>query len=84
MAIPNVFKIINLNNIKNYYYISEIGEVYSTYSNKILINDVRQHERHFWNCLYGVASQEQIKRILDGHKVTISDTIYQIVEPEKS
>ena len=42
-----------------------------------------QHERHFWNCLYGVASQEQIKRILDGHKVTISDTIYQIVEEKK-
>ena len=40
-----------------------------------LINDVRQHERHFWNCLYGVATQEQIKRILDGHKVIISDTI---------
>ena len=36
MAIPNGFKIINLNNIKNYYYISEIGKVYSTYSNKIL------------------------------------------------
>ena len=68
MAIPNGFKIINLNNIKNYY----------------LINNVRQHERHFWNCLYGVATQEQIKRILDGHKVIISDTIYQIVEPEKS
>ena len=43
-----------------------------------------QHERHFWNCLYGVATQEQIKRILDGHKVIISDTIYQIVEPIKS
>ena len=43
-----------------------------------------QHERHFWNCLYGVATQEQIKRILDGHKVTISDTIYQIIEEEKS
>ena len=68
MAIPNGFKIINLNNIKNYY----------------LINDVRQHERHFWNCLYGVATQEQIKRILDGHKVIISDTIYQIVEEKKS
>ena len=35
-----------------------------------LINNVRQHERHFWNCLYSVATQEQIKRILDGHKVT--------------
>ena len=49
-----------------------------------LINNIRQHERHFWNCLYGVATQEQIERILDGHKVIISDTIYQIVEPEKS
>lgn len=48
-----------------------------------LINDVRQHERHFWNCLYGVATQEQIERILDGHKVTISDTIYQIIEEKK-
>ena len=49
-----------------------------------LINDVRQHERHFWNCLYGVATQEQIERISHGHKVTISDTIYQIIEEEKS
>ena len=30
-----------------------------------LINNIRQHERHFWNCLYGVATQEQIKRILE-------------------
>ena len=43
-----------------------------------------QHERHFWNCLYGVATQEQIERISHGHKVTISDTIYQIIEEEKS
>ena len=43
-----------------------------------LINNIRQHERHFWNCLHSVASQEQIQRILDGHKVIISDTIYQI------
>ena len=49
-----------------------------------LINNIRQHERHFWNCLYGVATQEQIEIILDGHKVTISDTTYQIVESEKS
>lgn len=48
-----------------------------------LINDVRQHERHFWNCLHGVATQDQIKRILDGDKVTISDTTYQIVGQEK-
>ena len=47
-----------------------------------LINNVRQHERHFWNCLYGVASQEQIKRILDGDKVLIYESEYQIIENE--
>ena len=49
-----------------------------------LINDVRQHERHFWNCLYGVATQEQIERILDENKVIINEYIYQIIEEEKS
>ena len=33
-----------------------------------LINNIRQHERHFWNCLHSIASQEQIKRILEGYK----------------
>ena len=47
-----------------------------------LINDVRQHERHFWNCLYGVATQEQIKRILDENKVIINESEYQIIEEE--
>ena len=49
-----------------------------------LINNVRQHERHFWNCLYGVATQEQIQRILDGNKVIINESEYQIIEEEKS
>ena len=49
-----------------------------------LINDVRQHERHFWNCLYGVATQEQIKRILDDNKIIINEYEYQIIEEEKS
>ena len=49
-----------------------------------LINDVRQHERHFWNCLYSIASQEQIQRILDKNKVIINESEYQIIEPEKS
>ena len=49
-----------------------------------LINDVQQHERPFWNCLYGVASQEQIQRILDGNKVIINESEYQIIEKEKS
>ena len=47
-----------------------------------LINGIRQHERHFWNCLYGVATQEQIKRILDGDKVLIYESEYQIIENE--
>ena len=45
-----------------------------------LINNIRQHERHFWNCLYGVDSQEQIQRILDGNKVIINESEYQIIE----
>lgn len=49
-----------------------------------LINNIQQHERHFWNCLYGVASQEQIQRILDGNKVIINESEYQIIEEEKS
>ena len=49
-----------------------------------LINNIRQHERHFWNCLYGVATQEQIERILDKNKVIINESEYQIIEPEKS
>ena len=49
-----------------------------------LINDVRQHARHFWNCLYSIASQEQIQRILDKNKVIINESEYQIIEPEKS
>ena len=27
-----------------------------------LINNIRQHERHFWNCMYSIATQEQIKK----------------------
>lgn len=49
-----------------------------------LINNVRQHERHFWNCLHSIASQEQIKRILNGNKVIINESIYQIVEEEEA
>ena len=41
-----------------------------------LINDIRQHERHFWNCLHSIASQEQIQRILDGNKVKFGDNVF--------
>lgn len=47
-----------------------------------LINNIRQHERHFWNCLHSIASQEQ--RVLDGNKVIINESEYQIIEEEKS
>lgn len=49
-----------------------------------LINNIRQHERHFWNCLHSIASQEQIQRILDGYKVIINESEYRIIEEEKS
>lgn len=49
-----------------------------------LINNVRQHEIHFWNFLHSIASQEQIKRILEGYKVIINESEYQIIEKEKS
>lgn len=49
-----------------------------------LINNIRQHERHFWNCLHNIASQEQIQRVLDGNKVIINESEYQIIEEEKS
>lgn len=49
-----------------------------------LINNTRRHERHFWNCLYSIASQEQIQRILDENKVIINESEYQIIEEEKS
>lgn len=49
-----------------------------------LINNIRQHERYFWNCLHSIASQEQIQRILDGNKVIINESEYQIIEKEKS
>lgn len=45
-----------------------------------LINNIRQHERHFWNCLHSIASQQQIQRILDGNKVIINESKYQIIE----
>ena len=38
----------------------------------------------FLNCPYGVATQEQIERILDKNKVIINESEYQIIEPEKS
>lgn len=47
-----------------------------------LINNIRQHERHFWNCLHSIASQQQIQRILDGNKVIINESEYQIIEEE--
>ena len=51
---------------------------------KCIINGTRQHERHFWNCLYGVATQDQIVRILNGDKVLIYESEYQIIEDESN
>lgn len=47
------------------------------------INGTKDTERHFWNCLQGIASQLQIPRILDGHKVIIGGVEYQILFTEE-
>ena len=49
-----------------------------------LINDVRQHERHFWNCLHSVASQEKIQKRIDRKKVNNNESEYQIIEEKKT
>lgn len=47
-----------------------------------LINNIRQHERYFWNCLHSVASEYQIQQILSGKKLNIADSEYQIIDDE--
>lgn len=48
-----------------------------------LINDKRQPENHFWNCLHGLASELQLQRVLDGMALIIGTTKYQIIFEEK-
>lgn len=43
-----------------------------------LINDNRCTESHFWNCLHGLASESQIKRILEGQLILIGGITYKI------
>lgn len=46
------------------------------------INDRRQPEKYFWNCLSGIASQRQVQRLLDGIELIIGGVKYKI-EDEK-
>ena len=48
-----------------------------------IINGMRHPEHYFWNCLHCIATQEQIKRIMDGNKVIIDGTEYQISQEQK-
>lgn len=47
-----------------------------------LIDGTMTTERHFWNCLHGLASQPQLQRILDGYAVNVGGIIYQIINKE--
>ena len=44
-----------------------------------MIDGVRQPERYFWNLIHCIATEEQIKRILDGNKLLINGSEYQIL-----
>jgi hypothetical protein len=44
-----------------------------------LIDERRQPEQYFWNCLHILASDKQICRVLEGLPILIGSTRYQIV-----
>jgi hypothetical protein len=48
-----------------------------------MIDDARQPEQHFWNCLHILATEEQICRVLDGIPLLIGETRYQIIFEEE-
>ena len=47
-----------------------------------LINGMRHPEHYVWNCLHCIASEQQIQRILDGKKLIIATTEYQVIPNE--
>ena len=47
------------------------------------IDDKRQPENHFWNCVHGIASDRQITMLLDGVRLVIGGVSYQIVFNEE-
>jgi hypothetical protein len=47
-----------------------------------LIDNKRQPEMYFWNCLHILATDKQICRVLDGLPLLIGATKYQIIYEE--
>ena len=47
-----------------------------------LINGMRHPDHYFWNCLHCLATEAQIRRILDGNKLIIGATEYQLLPDE--
>ena len=43
---------------------------------------MRHPEQYFWSCLHCIATEKQIHRILDGFKVVIDGTTYEM-RPEE-
>ncbi len=43
-----------------------------------LINDTRHTETYFWNSLQSLATESQIKRVLDGKPIIIGGVSYRI------
>jgi hypothetical protein len=48
-----------------------------------LIDNTRQPEQYFWNCLHILATDDQICRVLEGMPLMIGTTRYQIVFEEQ-
>ena len=46
------------------------------------IDGKRQPENHFWNCVHGIASERQIRFLLDGGRLILGGVTYQIIFDE--
>lgn len=48
-----------------------------------LINGKRHPEHYFWNCLHSLATERQMQRILEGKKLIIGESEYQMIPDEE-
>jgi hypothetical protein len=48
-----------------------------------MIDNTRQPEQYFWNCLHILATDKQICRVLEGLPLIIGATRYQIIFGEE-
>lgn len=47
-----------------------------------LINGMRHPDHYFWNCLHCLATETQMRRILDGQKLIIGETEYHLLSDD--